>query len=71
MKRKKLFKNELKMMSKEKLIWQIEQLQKEIQIQAGRALKYYTGFELIMKEWDHIPDDKKPEIHDKLKKAGL
>lgn len=58
-------------MSKEKLIWQIEQLQKELETKSGRAIKYYTAFNYVMDFFDKLHDEDKQEIHNRLKSIGL
>ena len=62
---------ELSKMSKEKLIWQIEQLQIELQVQAARALKYYSAFNFLMENFDELPDDIRVKLDKRLKEIGL
>lgn len=58
-------------MSKEKLIWQIEQLQAELGILSARALKYYTAYDYVMEHFDSIPEEDKIKVHKRLKDIGL
>ena len=58
-------------MSKEKLIWQIEQLQQDLYNKNERALKYYTAFNFLMDHFDSLYDEDKKEIDKRLKEIGL
>ena len=58
-------------MSKEKLIVQIEFLQRDLEIKSSRSLKYYSAFNYLMEHFDHLPDDIKKEVDKRLKSIGL
>ena len=58
-------------MSKEKLIWQIEQLQNELYHKNERALKYYSAYSFLMDNFNDLPDDIKPQLDKRLKAIGL
>ena len=63
--------SELRKMSKEKLIWQIEQLQKDLEVKSARALKYYSAFNYLMEHFDSLHDEDKPKLDKRLKEIGL
>ena len=52
-------------------MWQIEQLQIELQVQAARSLKYYNAFNYLMDNFDKLPDDIKKTVDKRLKDIGL
>ena len=58
-------------MSKERLIFQIEEHQKEIATLAARALRYKSAYDYVMEFFKYIPDDKKEEVDKRLKAIGL
>mgnify|MGYP003129638296 CR=1 FL=1 len=63
--------NELKQMSKEQLLKQLEFYQKDLEIAVSRALKYYTAYNYLMDHFDTIPDDLRKKIDKRLKEIGL
>ena len=63
--------SELRKMSKEKLIRQIEQLQKDLEVKSARALKYYSAFNYLMDFFDSLHNDDKKVIDKRLKEIGL
>ena len=52
-------------------MWQIEELQKELQVQAQRALKYYSAYNFLMDNFDELPDDIRVQLDKRLKEIGL
>ena len=58
-------------MSKEKLIWQIQELQKDLEIKSARALKYYSAINYLMEHFDSLHDDDKVKLDKRLKEIGL
>ena len=52
-------------------MWQIEELQKELQIQVQRALKYYSAYNFLMDNFDELPDDIRVQLDKRLKDIGL
>ena len=61
----------LKRMSKDQLIYQLNETQKDLGHQVGRALKYYQAYELVMEYLNRLHHDDRKEIHKKLKAMGL
>ena len=62
---------ELEKMSKEQLMTQIEFYQKDLEVTAARALKYYSAFDYLMEHFNSLPDDIKKEVDKRLKDIGL
>ena len=71
MKKNRSIRKELLKMSKEKLIWQIQELQKDLEIKSARALKYYSAFNYLMEHFDSLHDDDKVKLDKRLKEIGL
>ena len=50
---------------------QIEFYQKDLEVTAARALKYYSAYDYLMDHFNSLPDDVKKEVDERLKNLGL
>lgn len=71
MSKNKSTKNELKQMSKEKLLKQLEFYQRDLEIAVARALKYYTAYNYVMEHFDSLDNEDKQKVHKRLNEIGL
>lgn len=58
-------------MSRDQLIFQLEECHKDLSIQTARALKYYSAYNYLMEHFNELHNDTRKEIDKRLREIGL